>query len=157
MRRFIGVLTVIVLFFATNMLVRQCNKIQAEHEQHKAYIAKYWPEACKLQRQYRVPAYLLIAIGMADSEFGTNGSNNHFSIVLHENGQDSVELQSVEHGYHIMARLIAKSLPETEIPYTDVRAWCMTKMSYNRNETEEYKDRLYRLVKLHNLDKLDTL
>lgn len=157
-RHILGVGAFLVLFFLLNLLVAQCNEIQEASAVHKQYIEDYWPIACAMQRKYRVPAYLLVAIGMADSDYGRKEGNNHFNVVLFEEGvQSNRGVDDVRMGYEIMARLISKSLPDDPIPFTDVKTWCTKKMSYNTNETDEYKDRLYRLVKLHNLDKLDAL
>lgn len=148
----------------------------AQDQKNKSYIRAYSELAVNYHRAYGVPASILLAQALIDSNAGENAAatlnNNHFAIQCHSKNCRKGHCSSLEKGQHKRFYRKYKSVDESWRAHSlmittgkyreltnskDYQSWANGLEQLGFNEAEEYAKKLIRLIQNYQLGALDKI
>ncbi len=147
-----------------------------QDQKNRNYIRAYSELAVNYHRAYGVPASVLLAQALIDSNAGENAAatlnNNHFAIQCHSKNCRKGHCSSLEKGQHKAFYRKYKSVDESWrahsliittgkyrdlTSYKDYQSWANGLQQLNFNEADEYAKRLIGLIQNYQLEALDKM
>lgn len=169
--------TTFSLFFFVLCLFFDLSYSQSRTEKIRAYINKYKDLALEQAAKYHIPASVVLAQAIKESDFGNSqlalATNNHFGIKCHrEWGGDSYTFDddslnecfrtysSVEDSYADHSMFLA-SRPRYaflfDLKVNDHYGWCVGLKEAGYATAWNYTDELLLIIKVFHLDELDNV
>lgn len=165
------ILSIIIVFTLLSSII----SAQSKANQYNSYIKQYAPIAIKQQREHKIPASIILAQGLLESQAGQSDlslqSNNHFGIKCGKNwtgdkvyhDDDTVGecfrkykkvLDSYEdHSNFLTSRPRYSTLFSLES--TDYKGWALGLKSAGYATDPNYAQKLIKLIEDYNLDQYD--